>query len=110
MDVSTRKEKQTMLISLKGRLDAVAAPELEKCCVELLEAGETKLVLELAALEYISSAGLRSVLSVAKKLKAVGGALSLCCLSGLVQEVFTISGFDSFLPMYATVEEALENS
>ena len=110
MEIIVRKEQTAAVVVLKGRLDAVTAPELERSCLVWIEKGEHKLLLDLAALEYVSSAGLRSVLSVAKKLKAAGGSLGLCSLSGLVQEVFSISGFDSFLPVYASVTEGLEKS
>ena len=64
---------------------------------------------DLTALEYVSSAGLRCVLAIAKKLKASEGTLALCGLSGLVKEVFSVSGFDSFFPVYETVDEAIKN-
>lgn len=107
MEILTRDEHGFTVVSVSGRLDAGTAPELEKNCANLISEGGKKLVLELSALEYVSSAGLRSVLAVAKKLKAAGGSLSLCGLSGLVQEVFSIAGFDSFLPVFDTVENAI---
>ncbi len=108
MEISTREERGFTVVSVSGRLDAGTASDLEKDCANLINEGSTKLILELSALEYVSSAGLRSVLAVAKKLKAAGGGLSLCGLSGLVQEVFSIAGFDSFLPVYETVEKVVE--
>jgi anti-anti-sigma factor len=79
---------------------------LEKNCADLISKGGRKMLLNLSELEYVSSAGLRSVLTIAKKLKPAGGSLALCGLSGLVQEVFSISGFDSFFPVYDSVESA----
>jgi anti-anti-sigma factor len=108
MEILVRDEQGFTVVSVSGRLDAGTAQELETSCANLIEKGGRKLIFNLSALEYVSSAGLRSVLAVAKKLKAVGSNLALCGLSGLVQEVFTISGFDSFLPVHDTVESAVE--
>lgn len=64
------------------------------------------IVLDFGGLEYISSAGLRSILAATKKVKTVNGSLSLCALSGLVEEVVTISGFDNILTVYEDVAQA----
>ena len=107
MKVDSYSEKDFLIIKSDGRLDIATAPEFEKKCVALMEQGHLKIVLDFSALEYISSAGLRSILAVAKKLKSRGGTISLCCLTGLVLEVFALSGFDTILPVYVSVAEAL---
>lgn len=109
MEISVRDEQGFTVVSVSGRLDAGTAQTLEKSCANLISEGKSKVVLNLSDLEYVSSAGLRSVLTVAKKLKAVSGSLVLCGLHGLVKEVFSISGFDSFFPVYESVESAIEN-
>lgn len=94
---------ESAVVAVSGRLDAMTAPEFERGCADY-SAG--RLVLDLSDLEYISSAGLRSILTLAKRLKASGGTLALCGLNGLVQEVFTVSGFDNFLPVFADLDLA----
>jgi anti-anti-sigma factor len=74
----------------------------------LIEAGSTKILVNLEKLDYISSAGLRVLLVVAKKLKANAGELRICSLNAVVKEVFDISGFDMILPVSASESEALE--
>lgn len=108
MKLSIKEEKDLSIVTVEGRLDTLTAPELEKQCLELLEGERKNLVLDFSSLEYISSAGLRSVLVVGKKSKANGSNLTLCGLSGLVEEVFNMSGFDSFFPIYPSVEKILE--
>lgn len=95
------------MVSVSGRMDTLTAPEFEKAGTEWISEGCNDIVLDLADLEYISSAGLRSILAVAKRLLPTGGSFILCGMTGVVEEVFSISGFDSFLPVYATREEAL---
>lgn len=106
MNVKTRDEKGYFIVSLEGRLDIGNAAQFESSCLEWIGQGKHWLVLDFSALEYISSAGLRSILAATKKAKSQGGGLSLCGLSGLVEEVITVSGFDNILNVYPAVEQA----
>ena len=90
-----------------GRLDMPGAAVLETYAQQRLSAGEIRLVLDLTGVDYISSAGLRSLLIVAKKVQAVNGTLVLCGLTPMVLNVMTISGFQQLLKIYVTEEEAV---
>ncbi|OQY11083.1 MAG: anti-anti-sigma factor [Desulfobacteraceae bacterium 4572_19] len=105
MKISNEQKDSCVLVSVEGRMDAVTAPEFESACIELAEKGDIDLVVNLENLEYISSAGLRSVLTSAKKLKALGGNLRFCGLSGMVEEVFRISGFQSMFTIVPTFDD-----
>jgi len=109
MEISKRKEKDAQVISLKGRLDAVTTPLLEKDLTELMAGGERFLVLNLRDLEYISSAGLRTILAVTKRLREKQGRLLLASLKSVVREVFDISGFSSIIPVFETVDGAISS-
>lgn len=109
MELAKRKEKGATIVQVKGRLDAGSSPELEKEIAGLAGAGEKHILLDLAELNYISSAGLRVILAGAKKLKAHGGSLSVASLVSVVKEVFEISGFSSIIPIFGSAQEALEN-
>jgi anti-anti-sigma factor len=108
MEIQTRKESKTTIISVKGRIDAVTAPRLEKNLFDLIAQGETALLLNLQELDYISSAGLRSILSAAKQLKAKSGELFIAGLQGSVRDVFQMSGFYTIFRIFELVEEALQ--
>jgi anti-anti-sigma factor len=108
MEIQTRKEGNAWVVSVKGRMDAVTAPEFEKNLSDLISGGENGLILNLAGLEYISSAGLRSILVTAKKLKGKQGKLVFTGLQGPVEEVFKISGFHSILKIVDSEEAALK--
>jgi anti-anti-sigma factor len=73
----------------------------------LVDAGEKRLVIDLRDLEYISSAGLRSLLVLAKRLKAEQGNMVFTNLQGHVMDVFTISGFYSLFTICDSVDDAL---
>ncbi len=107
MEIQTRKEKNVAIVSVKGRIDALTAPELEKNLSELISKGETLLLLNFAGLEYISSAGLRSILATSKRLKEKQGRILFTGLQGSVEEVFKISGFHSIFKNFDSEEAAL---
>lgn len=107
MEITVRKEGSAAVVSVKGRIDAVTAGEFEKRLSALMAGGDCTLVLNFNGLEYISSAGLRSILSTAKQLKAKEGKMLFAGLQGPVKDVFKISGFGSIFKIYDTEEEAL---
>jgi anti-anti-sigma factor len=108
MEIKTRKEKNTVVVSIKGRMDAVSSPEFEKELSELMAEGEKDFIIELSELDYISSAGLRVILATAKKLKEKEGRLLLCSLQEMVREVFEVSGFSAIIPIHESVKSALD--
>ena len=91
---------------VKGRLDAISAPDLEKSLLALIADGNRSMVLDFAELDYISSAGLRSILVVAKQMRAEKGELGVAALHAKVKAVFDLSGFSAILPIFDTVEAA----
>lgn len=103
------KEKNMKIISLEGKMDAISAPEFEDQMGEWLEQGETSFIINLGEVSYMSSAGLRSILIVAKKLKEQDGKLIFVNLREEVQKIFRISGFSSMIPTYESLEAALEH-
>ena len=109
METSKRKDKGALVISLKGRLDSVTSPMLEKDLTDLMAGGEKFLVMDLGDLDYISSAGLRSILVVVKRLKEKQGKLLLASLKGAVSEAFEISGFSTIIPIFGSVDSALSS-
>lgn len=107
MEINTRREKDIVIISVKGRMGEVSAPEFEERMNELMNDGETKFLIDLKGLEYISSAGLRGLLTVAKILKERNGWIFLSGLKGAVKDVFEVSQFISIFRTFETVESAL---
>jgi anti-anti-sigma factor len=108
MEIYTRKEKNAVIVSVKGRIDAVSAPEFEKNLSALIAQSEKILLLNFDRVEYISSAGLRSILATAKKLKEKEGKILFTGLRGPVEEVFKISGFHSIFKVYDSEATALK--
>jgi anti-anti-sigma factor len=95
------------IVAVSGRIDAITAPDFEKSLDELISAGDRILLVNLSDLGYISSAGLRSILSSAKKLKTLSGEILFTGLQGPVEEVFQISGFKSIFKIFPSEADAL---
>ena len=92
----TKKQNGTSLeIALEGRLDTMTAPELEAELSKSLD-GISDLTLDFSALEYISSAGLRVLLSSHKAMMNKGG-MKIVHVNDVVQEVFEVTGFSDIL-------------
>ena len=91
-----------------GRVDLSNADALRDSLSAALLKTKSVLVLDLSELEYISSAGLRSLMIVFKAAKADGKAFSVAALKPLVLEIFTISRFNLVFPLFDTVRDAIK--
>jgi len=87
---------ENLVFSIKGRLDTVTSPELLEAFEKEVIA-ENLVVIDFAALDYISSAGLRVLLTIKKELDAKGKALEIHNLNEVVKEVFKVTGFGNVL-------------
>ncbi len=91
-------------VTITERLDTMTAPELEKAgCDQLEEAAQ--MALDFSQLDYISSAGLRTLLILGKKAQAKGGSVVLCGASGMVKEILEESGINDFFVTYNSVSD-----
>ena len=95
LNIDKKAEASTLTVSLSGRLDTVTAPELENELKGSLD-GVTELVMDMEKLEYISSAGLRVLLS-AQKIMGKQGAMKVTHVSEAIMEIFDVTGFADIL-------------
>ena len=95
MNIQKTLEGTTLTIALDGRLDTTTSPELEETLASSLD-GATALVFDFAKLDYLSSAGLRVLLSAQKRMNKQG-SMKLVHVNDAVKEVFEITGFADFL-------------
>jgi anti-sigma B factor antagonist/stage II sporulation protein AA (anti-sigma F factor antagonist) len=97
-----------VILRIDGRLDAASAPILERKISNLIEEGHEHLILDFLRVDYLSSAGMRVLLSTSKKLKAKKGELVLFSLVDEVAEVIKMAGFDKILHICSSEKEALQ--
>ena len=95
LNIKTAQDAEKLSVALEGRLDTVTAPELEKCFKEALP-GVTELVMDFEKLDYISSAGLRVLLSAQKTMNRQG-SMKLCHVSESIMEILEVTGFSDIL-------------
>ncbi|MDR3175541.1 MAG: STAS domain-containing protein [Desulfovibrio sp.] len=101
------KSPESTVISLAGRMDAGNASEFNGAFDAILEKRPSVLIINLGGLQYISSAGLRSVLTLIKAAKATGTVLKFCGMQPMVADIFKVSGFSSMLSIFDTLDAAL---
>jgi anti-anti-sigma factor len=107
LSISSAKMQDSLVVTLDGRIDANSAKELEQQCLSWIDGGEHKMVMDFSQVNFISSAGLRVILLVAKKLEQVKGKVKLCGLNATLKDVFEISGFSKLFEIVPSVNEAL---
>ena len=95
MTINKTQNESALVIALEGRLDTVTAPQLEKELIASLD-GVTSLTFDFAELEYISSAGLRVLLSAQKKMNAKG-EMKVKNVNETIMEIFEVTGFSDIL-------------
>lgn len=95
MTINKTMNGNALTIALEGRLDTTTAPELEQALKESMDAA-TELTLDFSKLDYISSAGLRVLLS-AHKIMSKKGGMKIVKVNEIVDEVFEVTGFKDIL-------------
>jgi len=102
---------QKVILRLDGRLDAATVPILERKINSLIDEKKHHLIyLDFVRVDYLSSAGMRLLLAVSKKLKAKKGALILFSVSEEVMEIIKLAGFEKILSIFETEQDALEHT
>jgi len=94
MNVTKTRNGDELIVKVDGRLDTMTSPDLEK---ELAPETAATLILDFSDLEYISSAGLRVLLSSQKRMNAAGGEMIVRGCGDAILDVFEVTGFADFL-------------
>ena len=95
MTITKKLDGTNLTVSLEGRLDTTTAPELEEELKTALD-DVAELTVDMAKLDYISSAGLRVMLSTQKRMNRQG-SMVVTNVSDVLMEIFEVTGFDSIL-------------
>lgn len=107
MEVALKQENGTLVAQVEGRIDGNTAREFEDAVQAAVGNDVRSLVIDLESLDYISSAGLRALLLIAKEMWKKEAKFALCSLSKPVSEVVELSGFDKIIPVHPSQAEAL---
>ena len=106
MTIESISVGKAVVVKVAGRIDAQTTKQFDATCKGLIQAGATHVIVDLAELQYISSAGLGSILRFAKELQGKGGVVVISGLKGLVKQVFELTNLIGVFRVYETAEAA----
>jgi len=107
MEVITERGNGTLIAEVKGRIDGVTAREFEDAMKSAISEDDAAVIVDFEGVSYVSSAGLRAILLIAKDLGKRNAKLGICALAEPIREVFSISGFDKIIKIHDTRVEAV---
>jgi anti-anti-sigma factor len=107
LDVRRETAGTVAVYRIVGRVDASTSPNLESTVGSAIAAGTPRIVYDMREVSYISSAGLRGILLIAKQAKAANGGLAVFGLQPGIDEVFQTSGFHNIVPIAPDETQAL---
>ena len=105
MEIREDRRETVLIVAPVGRVDSNSAGALETAL--LAHGREPRLLVDLSSVEYISSAGLRVFLMLARKVKEAGGRLALCGMAGSVKQVFDLAGFTALFAVEPSVDQGV---
>ena len=106
LSIATDNSQSISVMTVKGRVDSETAPELDTAFTQLLNDNKNKIVLNLEAVEFLSSAGLRAMVKALKSAQSSGGDVRLASVSKPIEVILRTVGMLQMFKMYATNEEA----
>ena len=107
MKISTDRDNGALIATVEGRVDSSNALEFHEALEAAISPEDERMVLDCAGISYVSSAGLRVVLLLAKTLQKQNAKMGVCSLSDSIREIFEISGFDRIIPVFVSKADAL---
>ena len=107
MEISSSTENGIAVVSIEGNLDTTTSTDALDHISGLMDGGESKILVDFTAVDFVASSGLRILLVTAKRLKSEGGSLRICGLNESVNEVFEMSGFSTILNVFPSRDDAL---
>ena len=109
MQINTRESDEVLVVDIEGRLDTTTSGYGYDEMVRIAKGGNRKVLVNLKALKYVSSAGLRVLLTAAKLVQASGGQIKFCEPTDVVKEALAFSGITSLLSVYGSEGEAIKS-
>ena len=95
------------VVSVRGEVDVATVPRLREQLIELVAQGETRLVVDLESVDFLDSTGLGVLIGALKRVRTVGGDLSLVCTHSRILKVLEITGLTRVFEVHPSVEAAV---
>jgi len=107
MEINITPVDNITAVSVKGRVDSATSDSLTTRLVEIVRSGAARLVIDLAEVSYISSAGFRTLLLTERAVEEASGAMVLCGITGEMQRLFEASGFSELFIILSNQDDAV---
>ncbi|ATW27850.1 STAS domain-containing protein [Candidatus Formimonas warabiya] len=107
MKIAVNKEGKLLIVMPEGRIDAYEAKNLQSTIEQEITPDIASVVFDLKGVSYISSAGLRVMMVVSKRMRQVQGSVALCHVGQFCRDVMDTAGFLEFLPLFDRLEQAV---
>lgn len=107
MEIRQRQANGITVVDMAGRLDSSVSGQVMDQLNQIVTTGATKLIVNLSGVNYISSAGIRSLLIAAKLIKSENGEMRLCQASGLVAKILNESGFTNLIRIDESEDQSI---
>ncbi len=104
--ITTGSANNYTVVAVAGEIDIFTAPQLREKLVELTEAGEHRIVVDLLRVDFLDSTALGVLVGIHRRISPEGGALNLVCTKPHILKMFRISGLDQTFPISSSVDEA----
>ncbi len=108
LEIVVEERGKQVILRLEGRVDATTSPILEKRIQSLIQESHKEQILDFSKVDYLSSAGLRVLISATKKLKVLQGRLVLFSVQEEVLEIIKMAGFERILTLCSLEQDALK--
>ena len=108
MTINESNEGGVVVVSPHGRIDSTSSATLDHHLQRLAASGQTRVVIDFSGVDYISSAGLRVMLALAKRARDQKGRVALFGMNDSVRQVFELAGFVALFTITATRAEAVQ--
>jgi anti-anti-sigma factor len=109
MEIKEERQDGVVIVAPVGRIDSTTSGALDAHLMRLGGGGPLRIVIDFTGVDYISSAGLRVMLSLAKRTRDSRGALALAALGDGVRQVFELAGFLPLFSVEPTRERAIQS-
>ena len=107
MDITVTEKGRAIIVNMNGNFDIASSAPFYEQLAELMDAGETRILLDFSQVSFIVSTGLAMLLKTAQRINDDDGLLHICCINETVHEVITMTNFDMILTIFKTKELAL---
>ncbi len=106
LSLTSRADGDFEIIEVGGEIDVYTAPKLREAIVSAVEAGRTRLIIDVQKVEFLDSTGLGVLVGALKRVRADGGALDIVCTQERILKIFQITGLDKVFGLHASMDQA----